>query len=169
MKYFLQKSEDLAKQNAELGSFRTAELEMCIKLREDLAKAKVNWFFYFIPQCHVIISSQEAAELGESAKRSMEAQQAVVMQAEAKEAEALAQLQDTVALNHQYEKKLQEAGQAMELMEEEIKDLHEALEPFKEQIEQQATEKMELEVERMALLSQSEAAKSEVRVLSLGT
>ena len=42
LKYFLQKSEDLAKQNAELGSFRTAELEMCIKLREDLAKAKVN-------------------------------------------------------------------------------------------------------------------------------
>merc|ERR1719397_1186750 len=87
LKYFLQKSEDLAKQNAELGSFRTAELEMCIKLREDLAKAK------------------EAAEKGESAKRSMEAQQAVVMQAEAKEAEALAQLQDTVALTKQYEKK----------------------------------------------------------------
>ena len=90
------------------------------------------------------------------------------MQAEAKEAEALAQLQDTVALTKQYEKKLQEAEQAMELMEEEIKELHEALEPFKEQIEQQATEKMELEVERKALLSQSEAAKSEVKVQARG-
>ena len=56
----------LSEEKTDIDRLRTAELEMCIKLREKLAEA------------------EKQAEAGESAVRSMEAQQVIVMEAEAK-------------------------------------------------------------------------------------
>merc|ERR1712198_600001 len=65
-KAFELKIQKLSDQKAEIDRLRTAELEMCCRLREKLAEA------------------EKRAEVGESAVRSMEAQQIVVMEAEAK-------------------------------------------------------------------------------------
>eukprot|EP00092_Neocalanus_flemingeri_P030806 GFUD01033459.1.p1 GENE.GFUD01033459.1~~GFUD01033459.1.p1 ORF type:complete len:1179 (+),score=455.09 GFUD01033459.1:297-3539(+) len=139
---------ELLEQNADLNRLRTAELEMCVELRERLSEM------------------QTVAEEGESAKRSMEAQQVVLVEAEGRAEEAM------LALG-KWREKLQEAEEMMKGMEERMEQLEEEaryhreqhqllqemVEPFKEQLEG-------FEMEKRALLSQSEAAQGEVKKLA---
>jgi len=138
----------LNEQKAELERLRTAELEMCVGLREKLDKMKTS------------------AEEGESAKRSMEAQQVVLMEAEGKAEEALLAVK-------KWQEKMFEAEEMMKGMEEKIEQLEEEanyhkeqhqllqdmVEPFKEQLES-------FEMEKRALMTQSEAAQGEVKKLA---
>jgi len=138
----------LKDQIAELDRFRTAELEMCIELRAKLDKMKTD------------------VEEGESAKRSMEAQQVVLVEAEGRAEEAMMAVE-------KWREKLQEAEEMLKGMEEKIEQLEEEsnyhkeqhqllqdmVEPFKEQLES-------FEMEKRALLSQSEAAQGEVKKLA---
>jgi len=139
---------ELLEQKADIDRLRTAELEMCIELREKLA------------------DMQTVAEEGESAKRSMEAQQVVLVEAEGRAEEALVAVE-------KWREKLQEAEEMMKGMEERMEQLEEEaryhseqhqllqdmVEPFKDQLEA-------FEMEKRALLSQSEAAQGEVKKLA---
>jgi len=143
-----EKVAELLEQNADAERLRTAELEMCIELREKLEDMKI------------------VAEEGESAKRSMEAQQVVLMEAEGRAEEALVAVE-------KWREKLQEAEEMMKGMEERMEQLEEEasyhreqhqllqdmVEPFKEQLEG-------FEMEKRALMSQSEAAQGEVKKLA---
>ena len=137
--------KQLNEQKVELERLRTAELEMCVGLRDQLDQMKT------------------AAEEGESAKRSMVAQQVVLMEAEGKAEEAMLAVK-------KWEEKMIEAEEMMKGMEEKIDQLEEEaqyhkeqhqllqdmIEPFKEQLES-------FEMEKRALMTQSEAAQGEVR------
>jgi len=143
-----EKVAELLEQKADIDRLRTAELEMCIELREKLADMK------------------SIAEEGESAKRSMEAQQVVLVEAEGRSEEAIIAVE-------KWREKLQEADEMMKGMEERMEQLEEEasyhrekhqllqdmVEPFKEQLEG-------FEMEKRALLSQSEAAQGEVKKLA---
>merc|ERR1712013_722953 len=138
----------LNEQKVELERLRTAELEMCVGLRDQLDQMKT------------------AAEEGESAKRSMVAQQVVLMEAEGKAEEAMLSVK-------KWEEKMIEAEEMMKGMEEKIDQLEEEaqyhkeqhqllqdmIEPFKEQLES-------FEMEKRALMTQSEAAQGEVKKLA---
>lgn len=143
--------KELTEQKADIDRLRTAELEMCIKLRDKLAKAEKD------------------AEAGESAVRSMEAQQVVVMEAEAKLEEEKIKGEELLAVVRKYKERLDEMESLMSQMDErneeleekaalaaeQLKALQDMVEPFKEQLEG-------YEVEKNALLSSQEASKDEV-------
>merc|ERR1719315_172930 len=102
----------------------------------------------------------------ESAKRSMEAQQVVLMEAEGKAEEALLAVR-------KWQEKMFEAEEMMKGMEERLEQfeeeanyhkeqhklLQDMVEPFKEQLES-------FEMEKRALMTQSEAAQGEVKKLA---
>jgi len=149
------KMKELTEQKADIDRLRTAELEMCIKLRDKLAKA------------------EKEADAGESAVRSMEAQQVVVMEAEAKLEEEKIKGEELLAVVRKYKERLDEMESLMSQMDErneeleekaalaadQLKTLQDMVEPFKEQLEG-------YEVEKNALLSSQEASKDEVSKLS---
>jgi len=149
------KIQKLSDQKAEIDRLRTAELEMCCRLREKLAEA------------------EKKAEVGESAVRSMEAQQIVVMEAEAKLEEERTKAEEYQEVINAYMEKLQEMEALMVKMEErnedlesqaeeantELKNLQDMIEPFKEQLEG-------FEMEKNSLLSSNLASKEEVTKLS---
>ena len=139
-----EKVSEVLEQKADIDRLRTAELEMCIDLREKLSDMR------------------SLAEEGESAKRSMEAQQVVLMEAEGR-------AEDGLLAVEKWTEKLREAEEIMKGMEERMEQLDEEaryhreqhqllqdmVEPFKDQLEG-------FEMEKRALLSQSEAAQGEV-------
>ena len=145
------KMKELTEQKADIDRLRTAELEMCIKLRDKLAKA------------------EKEADAGESAVRSMEAQQVVVMEAEAKLEEEKFKGEELLAVVRKYKERLDEMESLMSQMDQrneeleekaalaadQLKALQDMVEPFKEQLEG-------YEVEKNALLSSQEASKDEV-------
>jgi len=143
-----EKIAELLEQKADVERLRTAELEMCIELRENLENMKT------------------IVEEGESAKRSMEAQQVCLVEAEGRAEGALEAVE-------KWREKMLEAEEMMKGMEERMEQLEEEaryhreqhqllqdmVEPFKEQLEG-------FEMEKRALLSQSEAAQGEVKKLA---
>jgi len=149
------KIQELMDQKADLDRLRSAELEMCCRLREKLSEA------------------EKKAEAGESAVRSMEAQQVVVMEAEARIEEESAKADELQEAINDYVEKLKEMESLMELMEQrnedlesqaveantELKNLQDMIEPFKEQLEG-------YEMEKNALLSSNQESKEEVNKLS---
>ena len=150
------KMKELTEQKADIDRLRTAELEMCIKLRDKLAKA------------------EKEAEAGESAVRSMEAQQVVVMEVEAKLEEEKIKGEELLAVVRKYKERMEEMESLMSQMDErneeleekaaqaseQLKVLQDMVEPFKEQLEG-------YEMEKNALLSSQAATKDEVCFVSL--
>merc|ERR1740128_487469 len=150
-----QKMKELSEQKADIDRLRTAELEMCIKLRDKLAKA------------------EKEAEVGESAVRSMEAQQVIVMEAEARIEEEKIKGEELLAVVRKYKETMEEMETLMSQMDErneeleekaaaasdQLKVLQDMVEPFKEQLEG-------YEVEKNSLLSSQKASKEEVSKLS---
>ena len=136
--------KELSEQKADTDRLRMAEVEMCIKLREKLTEA------------------EKGAEAGESAVRSMEAQQIIVMEAEAKLEEEKVKVEDMLLLVNKLKERSEEMETLMSQMDErneeleaELKGLKEMIEPFKEQLEG-------FEIEKKSLLSSNEASKEEV-------
>ena len=138
--------KELSEQKSDTDRLRMAEMEMCIKLREKLAEA------------------EKGAEAGESAVRSMEAQQIIVMEAEAKLEEEKVKGEDMLLLVNKLKERSEEMETLMSQMDErneeleaELKGLKEMIEPFKEQLEG-------FEIEKKSLLSSNEASKEEVSI-----
>ena len=143
--------KEISEQKADIDRLRTAELEMCIKLREKLVQA------------------EKKVEAGESAVRSMEAQQVIVMEAEARFEEEKIRCEEMLAIVKKYKERIDEMESLMSQMDErneeleekatlayeQLKALKDMVEPFKEQLEG-------FEVEKKALLSSQEASKDEV-------
>ena len=148
-----EKLKTVENEKCDIDRLRSAELEMCIKLREKLSQA------------------EKEAERGESAVRSMEAQQVIVMEAEAKLEEEKQKYEDLMAVVTKYKERLEEMESLMKAMdernedleakaaeaEEALKSLQDMIEPFKEQLEG-------FEMEKKALLSSQEASKEEVNI-----
>jgi len=92
--------QELTAQKDDLDRLRNSDMEMCLNLREKLAKA------------------EEEVEKGESAVRSMEAQQVVVMQAEAHLEEEKVRGEEYLAVARKYQERLDEMEDLMKQTKE---------------------------------------------------
>ena len=142
--------KELTNVKEDLDRLRNSDMEMCLQLREKLARA------------------QEEVEKGESAMRSMEAQQVVVMQTEACLEEEKIKNEEYLAVMRKYQERIDEMEDLMKQMDqrndqleekaqssnEQFKALEQMVEPFKEQLES-------FELEKNALLSRTEASQEE--------
>jgi len=149
------KIENLVEEKQDTERIRRKDIEVMVKLREELEQRT---------------NELEDVKLGmeeiESSKRSMEAQQVVVMEAEKRAADAedaveawRNKMEEMESVMNQLELRLQEVEEEAKYYREQNQLLEDMIEPFKDQLES-------FENEKRALLSQSEQAQGEVQKLA---
>jgi len=144
----VEKIADLETDRQEKEHIRMKEMEMLMQLRQklDATEQQIN-------------SMQESVERGESAQRSMEAQQRVLCEAEGRAAASEDAVEKWRQRMEEAELIMKEMERRLEEEEQQNKLLQDMIEPFKDQLES-------FEIEKNALLSQSEQAQDEVKKLS---
>ncbi|XP_023336551.1 hyaluronan mediated motility receptor [Eurytemora carolleeae] len=140
--------KNLTQDREEKEIIRMKEMEMLMNLRSEVEDQK-----------SALQMMEEAAARGESAQRSMEAQQRLLCEAEAKSAASEEAVEQWRAKLLEAENMLQQLEERLEQLEQENKQLQEIIEPFRDQLES-------FEIEKNALLSQSEQAQDEVKKLA---
>jgi len=140
--------QSLETDREEKERIRMKDMDMLIQLREVVDR-----------QTSEIAGLTDAAQRGESAQRSMEAQQRVLCEAEGRTAEAEETIAAWQAKMAEAEALMAEMETRLEAEEAENSSLREMIEPFKDQLES-------FEIEKNNLLSQSTQAQDEVKKLA---
>jgi len=154
--------ENLIDEKNDYERIRMKEVESMVKLRRDLENTREEAQQAKMDLEDAKLSLEEVASL----KRSMEAQQVVVMESEnraAESEEAIAAWREKMGemetVMKGLEQRLEEAEEEANYHREEHETLKNMVEPFKDQLES-------YEMEKKALLSQSEQAHGEVQKLA---
>jgi len=149
------KIKNLLEEKQDTERIRRKDIEVMVKLREELEQRKED-----------LEQVKMGMEEIESSKRSMEAQQVVVMEAEKRAAQAeeaveawREKMEEMETVMKQMELRLQEVEEEAKYYREQNQLLEDMIEPFKDQLES-------FENEKRALLSQSEQAQGEVQKLA---